>query len=207
MRLQVLRTGATDDGVVRSSSAGKIGVDKANRVIRGFVVAERGFFKSEGRGQFTDASLDKIVNLIRAHGPLGVPSYFRHAEYDALGTLLGRVRNPRRDGPFTRADLFIDESAFVAPGGDIGTYILTLARTDPSSFGASLTLDADKELVAPAKASSFRPPPIWSPVSIYSCDVVGDGDSCHHGFLPAQFNAQAANDLLMLDLWMAVNGD
>jgi len=65
---------------------GKLGV------INGFVVAQAGPFKSEGRGEFDHKSLATIRRLINA-SPKGLKSRFTHPDMsnDGIGKLLGRV--------------------------------------------------------------------------------------------------------------------
>jgi hypothetical protein len=198
MRLSYLRSG----GIVPATSnvLNGIGVDPVNRVIKGAVIAESGMFKTPGRGQFDKASLQSIVRLMKAE-PKGIRSRFTHPDrIDALGTFLGRMRNPRIDGNYLRADLHLDDSAFVSPLGDLGTYILTLGRSDPSSFGSSLVLEADRETVPPARGSSYYPPPIWRPSRVYCSDLVFEGEAVHSGLLPSQFSQQTEDEEILREL-------
>src|SRR6478736_2517606 len=72
-------------GVDRGTGAG---------VLRGYVVAQEGDFKSEGRGAFDRAALAEVVRLGNAARG-GLKSHFTHADMssDGLGKLLGRTRD------------------------------------------------------------------------------------------------------------------
>lgn len=154
----------------RLSVAGApVGVDRANRVIRGYIVAESGVFK-DGRGQFDERSLGRIVRLMREQEPIGVRSHFGHDSIleTNLGKFLGRAKNARLDGDRVRADLHLDKSASRTPSGDLAGYVLDLAASDPNAIGSSLVLQADEE-------SARGGPPIWLPTAILSSDVVSEG--------------------------------
>src|SRR4051812_5845969 len=73
-------------------------VDRQNNVILGYVVAQQGPFKSEGRGEFDGKALRTIVKLMKAE-PTGLKSRFTHPDLssDGLGKFLGRAKNPRLD--------------------------------------------------------------------------------------------------------------
>lgn len=169
-------------------------IDRENNVLRGYVVAERGHFKTPGRGQFTDASLAAIVTLMQAHGSRGTKSHFTHPDMssDGLGTFLGRALNPRLDGPRVRADLHFDPTAANAPGkGDLAGYVMDLAESDPEALGSSLILRADKtyELDDQGRVKKDEKgediPPVWTPTRIFASDIVDDGDAVHGGLLAA----------------------
>ena len=129
-----------------------LGVDREAKVIRGYVVAQLGAFKTAGRGQFDDASLRQIVDLMGKH-PKGLRSRFAHPteSNDGLGSYLGRAKNPRMDGDRVRADLHLDPTSFSSPNGNLGGYLLDLAESDSDALSSSLVLQADKEAVLDAK--------------------------------------------------------
>lgn len=177
-----------------STSTRPIGVDRANKRILGFVVAQAGPFKSEGRGEFDKLALEKIIQLW-PNG--GLKSRFAHPNEsnDGLGRFLGRAYNPTlttamadRDGQpvevlAVRADLHLDPSCFKAPEGDFGTYLLDLAESDPSALSSSLVLSRDEEYrlgkdgsrVCDANGQVL--PPLWRPTRLYATDVVDTGDA------------------------------
>lgn len=186
---------------LRVEVAGRpVGVDRANRIIRGYVVALAGPFKSEGRGEFDRASLEKIVELWSANG---LKSRFAHPgeSSDGLGKFLGRAHNPylgkamvERNGAMgevdaVRADLHLDASAFEAnPNGNLGEYILTLAESDSEALSSSLVLRKKSEYrlkqdgTPELDAEGNSLPPLWRPTQLFASDVVDEGDAVD-GFL------------------------
>lgn len=176
--IEYLRAGVT--------SGRPIGVDEANRVINGYVVAELGAFKT-GRGAFDRESLALIEKIIN-DSPDGVVSNYGHQENvgssDALDAFLGRAKASWVDGNKVRANLHLDDVAFLSHNGGIsrGERLLKRAKTDPGSFGSSLVLAAEK---IRAKAG----PPIWRPLEIASSDIVAIGDAVHGGILSADDSA------------------
>lgn len=177
---------------LRASVAGRpSAVDREKEVIRGYVVAEKGPFKSEGRGEFDTKSLRSIVSLMREHAN-GTKVRFGHPTMsdDGLGTYLGRAKNPRMDGDSkVRADLFFDPTAHKTPkGGDLADYVMSLAESDPDAFSSSLVLSVDEEWRLDKNdkyatdADGETLPPLWRPKKIYASDVVDTGDAVN-GFL------------------------
>lgn len=191
-----LKAAVTSDGVT---------VDRENAIIYGYVVAQEGPFKSEGRGEFDRKSLQAIVKLMKGK-PNGLKVRFGHPTEsdDGLSKFLGRARKPRmdrvritRDGgevvalEAVRADLHLDPTSFKTPSGDIGGYIIDRAETDPDSFSTSLVLKAEREYRiekngTPKKdADGNELPPLWRPVALHASDVVDTGDAVD-GFLSAE---------------------
>lgn len=195
---------------LRVSAVGVEGkVDTESKTIFGFVVAQLGPFRTAGRGEFDDRSLRQLVRLMKLD-PDGLPCYYKHAspvEPDRLGWFLGRAKNPRietigvlRNGEKLKlsavlADLHLDDSAFEGnPNGDIGGYVLKLAKSDPRSFSSSLTLHAAKE----HRLLRGRPvldeqtgqplPPIFRPLELASIDIVQSGEAVD-SFLPSKLSA------------------
>lgn len=164
--------------------ANPVGVDEENKVIRGYVVAEVGPFKS-GRGQFTHESLEAIVGLMLAN-PEGTKVRYGHPDgtsEQALDSFIGWDKNPRIDGGKVRADLHLSPVAFLPPkngGISRGEYLLTRAKLEPASLSSSLALDADEMFL------SSQEPPIWTPTVIWASDIVDDGDAVHGAFLSAE---------------------
>lgn len=162
-----------------------IQVDKANRVIRGRVVAELGVFKDR-RGEFNMGSLKKIVELGNAQKN-GLKSYWKHPteSNDGLGGFLGRDKNFRLDGTKVRSDFHLAPVAFKpAPDGggmSYGEYIIELASNDPGGLSSSLVLESMKhtqldENKFPIKDENGKTrPPLWEPTRLYSIDVVREG--------------------------------
>ena len=165
-------------------------VDREAKIIRGYVVAQLGPFKSQGRGEFDETSLEQIL---AAWPKNGLRSRFSHPNEssDGLGKYLGRGRDPFRstvviDGkevPAVRADLHLDPSAFRTPNGDLGTYIMDLADNDPGALSSSLVLDKDEEWRLTKEGTPLTDddgrelPPLWRVKRLYATDVVDEGDA------------------------------
>lgn len=193
---------ATAPGKLRVETSGRpIGVDRKNKIIRGYVVALAGPFKSDGRGEFDLHSLREIVRLWPSSS--GLKSRFAHPNEssDGLGKFLGRAHRPwlgkarvQRGGKMVevdavRADLHLDESAFtVNPNGNLGEYLLTLAENDSDALSSSLVLNQKSEYRKdhngrPALGADGEPlPPLWRPTELFASDVVDTGDAVD-GFL------------------------
>jgi hypothetical protein len=185
-----------------------VGVDRANRVVRGMVLAQEGVFKDR-RGQFDQKSLAEIVRLANA-APQGLKSRFGHATVsdDAPGKFLGRARDARldrvrvsRDGKVVtlqaaRADLHLDPTASSTPHGDLAGYVLSLAESDPDALSASLVLEPEEIHQIDSRGGpavgpdGLEVPPLWQPRRLHSIDVVDEGAAVD-GILSADTVAQA----------------
>ncbi len=122
--------------------------DKGKGVIFGYAVITKGRLNDQDfrDWEMDDISLDQVIELGN-QSKIGTKSRFGHPNMstEALGTFLGRAKNFRKDGDIVRADLYIDETAYKTPNGDLATYVIDLAETDPEAFGSSLVFDADFE--------------------------------------------------------------
>ncbi|MCK9555007.1 hypothetical protein M0R36_04220 [bacterium] len=154
--------------------AGDMKIDRDNNIIYGFAVVSKGVTKDE-RGEFDDKALDDVV-CFGNKSTVGVKSRFGHPNMSntALGTFLGRVKSFRRDGEVVRADLYIDKTAFDAPDGDLGGYVLKLAESDPAMFGASMVIHWDAEKKEELDDKGNELPPIIRVTKLLSVDVVDD---------------------------------
>lgn len=168
-----------------SVGGGVDGVDRENKILRGFIVAELGPFKTPGRGEFDKAGLQKIVELGNAKS-IGLKSRFTHPglSSDALGNYLGRVRNFRMDGDTkVRADLHFDPSAFTGPKGNLAQYVMDLGESDPLAIGSSLVIEPKKEFRLNADGTRMKSadgkelPPLWHPQRLFASDIVDEGDA------------------------------
>jgi hypothetical protein len=161
-----------------------IGVDREKQMIRGYVVAQLGPFKTPGRGEFDRRSLEQIVKLTNA-APKGLKSRFAHPTLssDGVGKFLGRVKNARLDGDRVRGDLHLDPSSFNTPNGNLGGYVLALAESDSDALSSSLVLTVDKEIrlnkdgSRKADTTGEPLPPLWRPKQLHASDVVDTGDA------------------------------
>jgi hypothetical protein len=183
---------------LKADSVGEpVGVDRNANVIHGYVVAEEGPFKTEGRGEFDHKSLRAIVGLMKSK-PAGLKSRLGHPTLsdDGVGKYLGRAKNPRFDKrlaedasgnpvevEIVRADLHLDASSFDTPAGNLGKYVLDRAESDPESFSSSLVLSIEQEYRLDSKGrpklddNGNELPPLWRPTALHASDVVDTGDA------------------------------
>ncbi len=160
-------------------------MDREANVIRGYVVAQLGNFKSEGRGRFDASSLTQIVKLMKDAGSIGLKSRFSHPSMssDGLGSFLGRARKPRLDGDRVRADLHLDPASFTSPKGNLGQYVIDLAGSDPDALSSSLVLQAEQVEELDGKGrpkldeKGQEVPPLWMPTKLHASDIVDVGDA------------------------------
>ena len=131
--------------ISRGISEGKSGVDRENGIIRGFAVVTKGEAKGHGI-EIDDVALDQVVEFGN-QSSIGIKSRFGHPTMssEALGTFLGRAKNFQRDGEVDRADLHIDKSAYNTPNGNLADYIMSLAESDPDSFGSSIVFEGKRK--------------------------------------------------------------
>lgn len=159
------------------ANPGKGGLD-----IRGRVLAQVGPFKSKGRGQFDQLSIEKVVSLANTMSQ-GLKSNYRHPSLsnDGLGSFLGRdyVFYLDKSGEKLKArsrHFVLDETAMLSPPGGGGTpygvYVAKLAISDPAAFSSSLQLG-----YKPAKPKDNKQPVIWRPTKLLAIDVVAVGDA------------------------------
>lgn len=187
-------------------------VDREAGIIRGYVVAQLGPFKSDGRGEFDEQSLQEIVSLWPSNG---LKSRFTHPteSNDGLGKHLGRAHNPQlstvtvdRDGkqvevPAVRADLHFAKSAFRTPNGDLASYVMDLAEEDGAALSSSLVLRKkerwrrDKDGVLLTGPDGIELPPLWTVTHLFGSDVVDEGDAVD-GFLSVGNGADWTRDTL-----------
>ena len=153
-------------------------VDAAAGEIRGFVVAEAMEF-TDGRGRFTVESLRQIVLLWPTAGlkcRFGHPTIYNDG---GLVRLLGRAFNPRVDGGCVRADLRLNPTSFGTPSGDLGGYVLNLAKNDPGALMASLVLDSNE------LPGEWGGPSVWMPTKLHAVDLVDEGAATVSLFTPS----------------------
>jgi len=176
-------------------SISPIGVDMDAKVIRGAILAEIGHFKSHGRGQFTEESLQAIEQLASELPDVGLHSRLDHptASNNGIGRFLGRVKNIRRDGDKIRGDIHIDKTALstnISGGTPIGEYVLQLAQSDPQALETSFRLSAKRIHVGSGQ------PPVWIPTKLGGSDVVESGDAVKNGLLSSDNAAQELKKII-----------
>lgn len=124
-----------------------LGVDREENVIKGVSVISVG--PALGHGMEIDkTTVKQVVELGNKHKG-GVKSRLGHPNmsFDAMGTMLGRIKNFRSDddGKRARGDLYISPTAFKSPKGDIGTYVMEMAEKESDMFGMSVVINVDLE--------------------------------------------------------------
>lgn len=153
------------------------GVDRENRVIRGFAVVEAGEARSHER-IIDGTTLDKVVEL--GNGlKQGLKMRFGHPfmSDDALGKFAGRAKNFRRDGQRVLADAHFDPSAFVQ-SPQMVEHIFVRAESDASSFGTSLDLKMTLEKRLNSDGTPQKDPegnellPLVRPTELFGSDFV-----------------------------------
>jgi hypothetical protein len=169
-------------------------VDREKQVLRGYVVAQAGPFKSEGRGEFDRESLEAIVKLGNK-ADNGLKSRLGHPTMsdDGIGKFLGRSRelrmsvatdartNKRVDA--VRANLYFDPTAKNTPHGNLADYVMGLAESDPGAFSSSLVLSVEEEFrlnkdgTEKADEEGKPLPPLWRPKKLFASDFVDTGDA------------------------------
>ncbi|QDV40886.1 hypothetical protein Enr13x_07220 [Stieleria neptunia] len=187
MELATVTAEPTKLRATKVASDDRIGVDRANRRINGYVVCEQGPCKSKGRGEFDVEALQSIVRLGNEQTK-GVKVHFQHESYsdDGLGKHVARAKNFRldeRDGrKIVRADAHLTETAMKhnATGGKtpLGVFLLDAADEDPGSFQSSVVISTDK-LEREDDEQGNRRPPLFRPTKLWASDFVDEGDAVH----------------------------
>lgn len=183
---------------LRATITGKsVGVDREKKVLRGYVIAQEGPFKSDGRGEFDTQALMTLVKLGNAKEG-GLKSRFTHPDMsnDGLGKFLGRAKNlymdkatDERTGKRVnaiRGDLYFDKTALETPpqgGKPLGEYVMDLAESDPDALSSSIVVQADQEFRM-TKEGKYETdeegnelPPLWRPTALHASDIVDTGDA------------------------------
>lgn len=200
---------STPDWLKAASKGAPIGVDREHSILRGYVIAQEGPFKSDGRGEFDKQSLEAIITLGNAK-PGGLKSRFTHPDMsnDGLGKFLGRAKDLRMDKATdartgkrvlaVRGDLHFDKTALDTPpegGKPLGEYVMDLAESDPDALSSSIVVQADQEYRlekdgTPKKDERGEPlPPLWRPTVLHASDIVDTGDAVD-GLLSAKVDVE-----------------
>lgn len=158
-----------------------IGVDRENKILRGYVVVQEGPIKDRP-GEFTQDGLSDVVRLINT-APRGIKSRFTHPglSSDGLGKFLGRAKNAVLDGDRVRADLHFSETAFNTPNGDLAGYVMDLAEEDSDALSSSMVGEFDQKYRTNDKGERLQDddgedlPPVWYPKKLHASDIVDEG--------------------------------
>jgi hypothetical protein len=185
-------------------------IDAKQGLIRGVSVLQA--TEARGHGIVADATfLNQIAAAINA-SPTGVKSRFKHPENgsDALGWMVGKVRNAKVDGDKVIGDLQLFQSAKSTPNGDLFGYVIQLATEAPEDFGLSIAFvpdirwrlsDGSEVPAARAKDGSWIRPlgaatdlPVARLVSLQAVDVVGAPAANPSGLFAAASPSNTASD-------------
>lgn len=203
-------------------------VDFENRIVRGAVLAAEGCFREpDPRGEFNEKGLRMICEQANAR-PGGLKMRWGHPDLsaDGLGKFVGRAKDCRmgtvtveRDGgkkaklKCSRGDIHLSDTAFEDnPNGNLGNYILKLAKEDPTAFALSLVIEPEEEYRLEKDGSRKKDaegnplPPLWYPRKLHAVDFV-DAGAATDGLLSAESWAQALSVGLTPELRKALNFD
>ncbi len=174
---------------------GAVRVDRDREVINGFAVVTKGVTHDE-RGEFDDQALETVIEFGNK-SKIGIKSRFGHPNMSgtALGTFLGRTKNFRRDGDIVRADLHIDKTAHNTPDGDLATYVMNLAESDPDAFGSSMVIRWDEEY----RDEQDDIPPLIRVKKLSSVDIVDD-PAANSGFFSDSVKPSAEMTMFLDEL-------
>jgi len=123
-------------------------VDRKANIIFGANLMQVGDLNDgDARPWTVDAESLRQAQQMMSKGNNGSKARFTHPNMssDGMGSYLGRWKNVRVDGGTLRGDLHIADAAFKSPQGDLGTYVMDLAESDPEAFGVSLATRLDQK--------------------------------------------------------------
>lgn len=121
-------------------------VDRKANIIFGANLMQAGDLnEGDARPWTVDVASLQQAQQFMSKGNNGAKARFTHPNMssDGMGSYLGRWKNVRVDGGTLRGDLHLADAAFTSPNGDLGTYVLDLAESDPEAFGVSLATRLD----------------------------------------------------------------
>src|SRR5207244_3247087 len=133
-----IKTAALRASVESFAKSPALSVDEGAGLIRGAALMKIG--EARGWGFLIDAmTLKQVAGLINSADG-GVKMRFKHPDMaaDDLGDVIGKVKNARIVGDTLRGDVALGDYATVLPGlGDVRSYLLKRAMSDPSGLGLS----------------------------------------------------------------------
>ena len=121
-------------------------VDRKANIVFGANLMQVGDLNNgDARPWTVDAESLSQAQKMMSKGNNGAKARFTHPNMssDGMGSYLGRWKNVRVDGGTLRGDLHLADAAFKSPQGDLGTYVMDLAESDPEAFGVSLATRLD----------------------------------------------------------------
>ena len=179
-------------------------IDRDAGVIYGATLCQVG--EAKGHGLYVDEQfINELEAMGTSAGSAGLKARFGHPNMcsTALGTFLGRWKNPRtetRNGKLSAvADLFVSNSAKESPGGNLYDYVFSMAENDPDMFGASIVfqrneaaeenIEAREDGLTVARAASYHGADL--------VDTPAATDNLFEGFNAETFAAQVTEFLDM----------
>jgi len=177
-------------------------VDRKARVIFGANLMQVGDI-NDSRPFSVDLKTLQQAQELASRSSNGLKARYTHPNMssDGMGSYLGRWKNLRVEGDKLRGDLHIADAAFTSPQGDLATYVMDLAESDPEAFGVSLATQLNgADLQQWERSSSDDKPERW-PMrfeQIRAGDIVDDPAATRGGLfsmdadlrnLPAQATA------------------
>lgn len=181
-------------------------VDRAQGIIYNYAVITKG--PALGHNMTVDdKTLAQVVELGNKSAN-GIKSRFDHpnASNTSMGTYLGRTKNFRRVGDRVLADLHLSPSAKEAPQGDLHSYVLGLAQSDPQAFGASIVFEGKTEFQLNEDGSrqadaAGKPLPGFARVEKLLASDVVDEPAANPGGLFSQPDGLAGKVTAFLNRW------
>lgn len=158
------------------------GIDRDKGIIYGYAVMTKGAVKDSRGWEIDDITLDQLVKFGNK-SKIGIKSRFGHPNMSstALGSFLGRAKKFRKEEGIVRADLYLDKTAYDTPNGDLATYVLDLAESDPDAFGSSIVFDYELEYrIEKDGTPKIDPdtkeelPPLLRIKKLFASDIVDD---------------------------------
>lgn len=160
----------------------QLAVNMDERSMTGVAIIEKGQTK-DLRFNIDDDFLDAVVK--KGNKPKkGLRSRYKHPEFfeDALGKLIAKYKNFRREGDVVRADFFGLESSKLSPDflKDPVEYVLSLAKETPEEFGNSIVMEWDFKEDLPEGGIRVHPFDIKL-INLEASDIVGDPAATSNG--------------------------
>ena len=174
------------------------GVNRKKNCILGARIIQLGEINDD-RPWLVDATTLAQVIMMGNAVKQGLKARYTHPNLsdDGLGSYLGRWKNFRQFEDSVVADLYISDSAFDSPRGDLGNYIMDLAETDPDMFGVSLASIIDEELMRSEKESEDDDSPHPMPLRfkrLFAADAVDSPAATRDGLFASQLDEHTLPD-------------
>lgn len=183
-------------------------VDRKANIVFGAALMQAGDLNDPRPWSVDAKTLDQAASYANK-SKNGLKARFTHPNMssDGMGSYLGRWKNVHVDSDVLRGDLHISDAAFSSPKGDLGTYVMDLAESDPEAFGVSLATKLDMgDLDTWERDRSNDKPERW-PVrfdSVRAADVVDEPAATRGGFFDVSLpdlRSLPAQATLLLDTY------